>query len=160
MVDKMDDNLLLAIFHIGVSSNLFIHKLYDQEPQTMAELVHSAQSFMNAGDAFIAKKRKRVEQMEADLPRHTEQGSCPKKAWIGEKEDRDNRKASSSSARSQHYTPLNTPLEQVLMEIKDDPSLKWPGKMKGDPNKCNRNKYCYFHRDHGQDIDECFDLKQ
>ena len=49
---------------------------------------------------------------------------------------------------------------QVLMQIKDDPSLKWPEKMKGDPNKCNRNKYCRFHRDHGHDTAECFDLKQ
>ena len=56
-IDKMDDKLLLAAFHYGVSSDLFIHKLYDQEPQTMAELIHSAQSFMNAEDAIIAKNR-------------------------------------------------------------------------------------------------------
>ena len=31
-VDEMDDKLLLATFHNGVSSNLFIHKLYEQEP--------------------------------------------------------------------------------------------------------------------------------
>jgi len=61
MVDEMDDKLLLAAFHNGVSSYLFIHKLYDQEPQTMVELVHSAQNFMNAEDAIIAKKRKRAE---------------------------------------------------------------------------------------------------
>ena len=46
------------------------------------------------------------------------------------------------------------------MQIKDDPSLKWPEKLKGDPNKCNKNKYCRLHRDHRHDIDECFDLKQ
>ena len=46
------------------------------------------------------------------------------------------------------------------MQIKDDPSLKWPEKVKGDPNKRNRNKYCRFHRDHEYDTDECFDLKQ
>ena len=46
------------------------------------------------------------------------------------------------------------------MQIKDDPSLKWPEKMKGDPNKRNKSKYCRFHRDHGHDTDECFDLIQ
>ena len=46
------------------------------------------------------------------------------------------------------------------MHIKDDPSLKWPEKMKRDPNKRNKNKYCRFHRDHGHDTDECYDLKQ
>ena len=97
--------------------------------------------------------------MEADLLRHPEQGPCPKKAQAGEKKDRDNKKAS-SLARSQQYMPLNMPLEQVLIKIKDDPSLKWLEKMKGDPNKRNRNKYWCFHRDHEHDTDECFDLKQ
>ena len=46
------------------------------------------------------------------------------------------------------------------MQIKDDPSLKWPEKMKGGPNKCNRNKYCHFHGDHGHDMDKCFNLKR
>ena len=159
-VDEMDDKLLLAAFHNGVNSSFFIHKLYEQEPKTMAELVHSAQSFMNAEDAIIAKKRKRAERMETDLPRHPGQGSRPKKTKTGERKDRDNRKAGPSLGRSQHYMPLNAPLDQVLMQIKDDPSLKWPEKMKGDPNKRNKNKYCRFHRDHGHDTDECYDLKQ
>ena len=46
------------------------------------------------------------------------------------------------------------------MQIKDDPSLKWPEKMRGDPNKRNRNKYCRFHRDHGHNTYECYNLKQ
>ena len=55
---------------------------------------------------------------------------------------------------------LNIPLDQVLMQIKNGPSLKWPKKMKGNPNKRNKNKYCRFHRDHGHNTDECNDLKQ
>ena len=64
----MDNKLLLAAFHSGVNSDLFIHKLYKKKPQTMAKLVHSAKNFMNAKDAIIAKKRKKVERMESDPP--------------------------------------------------------------------------------------------
>ena len=78
---------------------------------------------------------------------------------MGEKKDRENKKVS-SSARSQQYTPLNMPLEQVIMQIKNDRSLKWSEIMKGDPNKRNRNKYYHFHKDHGHDTSECFDLNQ
>ena len=63
-VDEIDDKLVLAAFHNRVHSDLFIHKLYEQEPITMAKLIHSTQKFMNAEDAIIAKKRKRIEKME------------------------------------------------------------------------------------------------
>ena len=52
-VNKMDDKLLMAVFHNGVNSSLVIHKLYEQEPQTMAELVYSGQSFMKIGRAHV-----------------------------------------------------------------------------------------------------------
>ena len=79
LLDEMDDKILLAAFYNGVNLDLFIHKLYDQEPQTMAELIHSAQSFMNAEDAIIAKKKKKGERLENGYIHHPEQGSHPKK---------------------------------------------------------------------------------
>ncbi|XP_065618060.1 uncharacterized protein LOC136062656 [Quercus suber] len=118
-VDKVDDKLLLAAFHNGVNSDLFIHKLYEKEPQSMTELVHSAQNFMNAEDAIIAKKRKRAERMETNPARHFKQGPRPRT-----EDKKDGEKKAGPSARNQQYTPLNVPLEQVLMQIKDEPSLK------------------------------------
>ena len=109
-MDEMDDKLLLAAFHNGVNSNLFIHKFYEKEPQSMAELVHSAQNFMNAKNVIIAKKRKRAERMEANPMRHSEQAPRLKKGWTEDKKNRDGKKAGPST-RSQQYMPLNIPLE-------------------------------------------------
>ena len=97
--------------------------------------------------------------MEANPARHSEQGPHLNKGRTEDKKDRDSRKTGPPT-RNQNYKPLNAPLDQVLIQIKDNPSLKWPEKMKGDPNKRNKNKYCRFHRDHRHDTDECYDLKQ
>ena len=53
----------------------------------MAELLHSAQNFMNAEDAIIAKKRKRAERTEANPVLHTDQGPRLKKGHAEEKKD-------------------------------------------------------------------------
>ncbi|GFY91186.1 hypothetical protein Acr_07g0013820 [Actinidia rufa] len=51
-------------------------------------------------------------------------------------------------------------LAQVLMEIKKEEFVKWPGKIKTNPLKRNENKYCEFHRDHGHNIEDYFQLKE
>lgn len=100
---------------------------------------------MTAEDTIIAKKKKKIERVEAGYVHHLEQGLCPKKAKTGDKRDRDGKTAGSSSGRYSYYMPLNTSLDQVLMQIKENPSLKWPNKTKGDPSKRNKSKYCRFH---------------
>ena len=86
-VDEVDDKLLLVAFHNGVNFDLFIHKLYEKEPQSMAELVHSSQNFMNAEDTIISKKRKRAERMDANPTCHSEQVLQPKKGQTEDKKD-------------------------------------------------------------------------
>ena len=126
----------------------------------MTELIHLAQSFINAEDVIITKKKKKGERLENGYIHHLGQGPHPKKTKVGEKRDRDGKEAGLSSGRYSNYTPLNTPLDLVLMQIKDDPSLKWPERMQGDPSKWNKSKYYSFHHDHGHDKDKCYDLKQ
>ena len=46
------------------------------------------------------------------------------------------------------------------MQIKNERALTFPGKLKSDPNKRSRDEYCCFHRDHGHDTADCYDLKQ
>ena len=93
---------------------------------------------------LLPRKRRRLKRVENGYVHHPKQGPHPKKAKTGEKRDRDGRKVGSSSGRYSNYTPLNTSLDQVLMQIKDDLSLKWPKKMKGDLSKRKKSKYCHF----------------
>ena len=59
-----------------------------------------------------------------------------------------------------NFTLLITPIDQVLMQIKDKGALTFPDKLKGDPNKRSRDKYYFFHRNHSHDVVDCYDLKQ
>ena len=75
-------------------------------------------------------------------------------------ERRDDRCSKPPAGRFTSFTPLTTPIDQVLMQIKDEGALTFPGKLTGDPSKRPREKYRRFHRDHGHDIADCYDLKQ
>ena len=81
-----------------------------------------------------------------------------KMARIGEQ--REDRHSKPPARKFTSFTPLTASIDQVLMQIKDERSLTFPDKLKGDPNKRFRDKYCRFHHDHGLDIADYYDLKQ
>ena len=108
----------------------------------MSDVLFRATKYMNAEDALLAheekpKKRERQEESQQERGR-----KMARMGWFTS------------------FTPLNTPIDQVLMHIKDEGALTFPGKRKGDPSKRSRDKYCRFHRDHGHDTFKCYDLKQ
>ncbi|XP_023874707.2 uncharacterized protein LOC111987240 [Quercus suber] len=59
-----------------------------------------------------------------------------------------------------NFTPLVMPVDKILMQIKDEPGLKWPKPLSTSSRKRDPKKYCRFHKDHGHYIDECRDLKK
>ena len=75
------------------------------------------------------------------------------------RDKREDRRSKPPTGRFTNFTPLNTLVNQVLMHIKDEEALTFPNKLKGDPCKRSRDKYCRFHCDHGYDTSECYDLK-
>lgn len=110
---------------------------------------------MNAEEAMIARGAKPKKRERQDHP-HPDKGRKSTRT-----SDRmDDRRSRTSLGRIVNFTPLNTPLDQVFMQIRDDAVLTWSDKLKGNQNKRPRNKYCSFHRDHGHDTSECYDLKQ
>ena len=75
-------------------------------------------------------------------------------------ERREDMRSKPPAGKFTNFTPLITPINQVLMQIKDEGALIFSSKLKGDSNKRSRDKYYRFHRDHGHDTANCYDLKQ
>ena len=111
----------------------------------MSNVLYKATKYMNVEDTLLARKekpKKRERQKEAQHDKRNDRRSKP------------------PTGRFTNITPLNTPIDQVLMQIKDEGVLTFPKKLKGDPSKRFRDKYFCFHQDHGHDMFECYELKQ
>ena len=52
------------------------------------------------------------------------------------------------------------PMDKILMQIKDKPTLKWPKPSSSSLKWRDTKKYCRFHKDHGHYTNECWDLKE
>nr|XP_023927593.1 uncharacterized protein LOC112038995 [Quercus suber] len=113
----------------------------------MSKVLYRATKYMKAEDALQAreeKPRKRERQEDARQDR----------------DRKDDKRSKPPAGKFRNFTPLTAPIDQVLMQIKDEGSLTFPEKLKGGPNKRSRDKYCHFHHDHGHDAADCYDLKQ
>lgn len=67
---------------------------------------------------------------------------------------------SSKNSPKALFTPLVMPIDKILVQIKDDPSLKWLKPLSLFLKGGDHKKYCRFHKDHGHYTDECHDLKE
>ena len=121
----------------------------------MSDVLYRVTKYMNVKDALLSQeeKPKKKERQE-----DTRQDRGRKMARIGDW--RDDKCFKLPTGKFTSFTPVIAPIDQVLMQIKDEGTLTFPGKLKGDPNKRSRDKYYRFHLDHGHDTTDCYDLKQ
>ena len=146
LIDEVDDKVPVTAFTNWLQSGEFIFSIYKNDSKTMANMLYKATKYMNVEDAIIVwrgrpKKRKRQDDPHLEKRRKSARTSIRK----------DDRRLRPLPGRTVNFTPLYTLLDQVLMQIRDDTTLTWLDKLKGDPNKRPGNKYCCFHRNHGHD---------
>ena len=154
-IDEADDKILVAAFTNGLRKGKFLFSLYKNDPKTMSEVLYRAMKYMNAEDTLSVRedkprKRERLKDVRQDHGK--------KKPRTGDR--REDKRSKPPGGRFIRFTTLNASLDQVLMQIKDEGSLTFLGKLKSDLAKRSRNKYFRFHRDHGHDTADCYDLKQ
>ena len=153
-IDETDDKILIVAFTNELRNGKFLFSLYKNDSKTMSDVFYRVTKYMNAEDALLAqeekpKKRERQEDTWQDRGRKTTRA---RDRW-------EDRRSKPTVGRFANFTLLIAPIDQVLMQIKDDAALMWPGKLKGGLSERFRDKYYRFHRDHGHDTSECYDLK-
>ncbi|XP_030936012.1 uncharacterized protein LOC115961117 [Quercus lobata] len=124
----------------------------------MAEALLKAQKYMNAEEALEAidgadKSREKKKEKEDDR-------RGLKRDRADRRNDDGNRRREDKNPRPSKFTPLVMPVDQILTEIRDEPSLKSPKPLHSAPGLRDKRKYCRFHKDHGHYTEDCRDLKE
>ncbi|XP_077222109.1 uncharacterized protein LOC143855948 [Tasmannia lanceolata] len=76
------------------------------------------------------------------------------------RDDKVVRREKSPQRREENFTPLNTSRRHILAAISGEEFIKWPTPMISKGNRRDKSKYCWFHRDHGHNTDDCWQLKE
>lgn len=135
----------------------------------MEELLKRADNYINAKEAMAAREISESvhgsKAKEESSRRNRGRGQKRKrkeelsKENLSHKLDKmDQERNSSPLPLYEKYTPLRDSRANILMEIKDQHTLKWPEEMRTPLERRDKSKYCRFHRDHGHNTDDCREL--
>ena len=155
LIGEANDKILVAAFTNGLQNGKFLFSLYKNDLKTTSDVLYRATKDMNAEDALLARKEKpKKREIQEDI--------WPNRGrkMARTRERREDRWSKPSVGKFISFTLLTTPIDQVLRQIKDEGSLTFLSKLKGNPNKRSRDKYCHFHHDHSHDTVDYYDLKQ
>ncbi|GFY84700.1 hypothetical protein Acr_03g0014740 [Actinidia rufa] len=159
------DKVIIMAMMEGLRPGPLFDSLSKNVPETLSALQSKADKYIAAEELAEAKRRRRGKEDHKRKEPDTRRVDYREETRY-KRPDRDSKRSNNRRPRTPPRRPefnlpsLNTPVAQVLSEIKHEKFIKWPGKIKTDPQKRNRNKYCEFHRDHGHNTEDCFQLRE
>ncbi|GFY97621.1 hypothetical protein Acr_12g0001620 [Actinidia rufa] len=164
-VEDPSDKVVIMAMMEGLRPGPLFDSLSKNVPETLSALQSKADKYIAAEELAEAKRRRRGKDDHKRKEPDTRRTDYREETRY-KRPDRDPKRSSDRRPRTPPrrpefiLPPLNAPVAQVLSEIKHEEFVKWPGKIKTDPQKRNRNKYCEFHRDHGHNTEDYFQLKE
>ena len=129
-IDEVDDKILVAAFTNGLQKGKFLFSLNKNDLKTMSEVLYRATKYMNAEDALLAREEKSRKRERMQDARQDQRWKKPRT-----EDRRDDRRPKPPGRRFTSFTLLNALIDQLLMQIKDEGALTFPGKLKSDPSK-------------------------
>ena len=156
-IDEADDQVIMTTFQARLNNPDLVFSLGKTLGTLMTNLLFKAQKYMNGEDDLTAKGLMGKQKKEDNAKSRAKNRD--------HKDNLSNTKASKSSPKEPskkrlNFTPLLMLVDKILMQIKDDPTLKWPKPLSSSSKWRDSTKYYHFHKDHGHYIDECLDLKE
>ena len=121
-VDKSDDKVQLTTFKARLKSRDFVVSLAKNPPKTMAEALLKAQKYINVEDTLTAIDRAEKPKEKKTEKEDNRRGK--KRDRPDQQSDEGNRRRDDKNPRPMKFTPLVMPVDQILTEIRDKPSLK------------------------------------
>ncbi|XP_022145827.1 uncharacterized protein LOC111015187 [Momordica charantia] len=159
----------MCYFLTGLADETLTVKLGDEAPATFAEVLQKAKKVID-GQELLRTKTGR-------LKKQIDQKKLSQEKRKSDSKSKDNGSSFSGSRTEYHrseigfnrsrpyerYTPTTIPISEILTNIEEsgmEKLLKRPEKLRGDPEKRNKDKYCRFHRDHSHNTTNCWELKR
>ncbi|XP_077219670.1 uncharacterized protein LOC143853841 [Tasmannia lanceolata] len=147
-VPNLDPSAAVNALLAGTKSNDFRRSIAPQNPHSLADLMAGAEEYLAVEETLAALDSNR---------RRTSEEKNPTKL---RRDDKAPRRERSPQRREENYTPVNTSRRSILAAIEGEEFVRWSTRMISKGNKRDKSKYCKFHRDHGHDTDECWQLKE
>ncbi|XP_077245999.1 uncharacterized protein LOC143885828 [Tasmannia lanceolata] len=149
-VQNLDPSAAMSALLTGAGSNDFRRSVAHQNQHSLADLMAGAEEYIAVEETLAAldlTRRKTSEDKNLTKQRRDDKAPA-------------SRREKSPQRREENFTPLNTSRRHILAAISDEEFVRWPARMISKGNKRDQSKYCWFHRDHGHDTDECWQLKK
>ena len=142
----------MTTFQVGLNNPNLIFSLGKTPPTSMTDLLFNAQKYMNREDALTAKgltgKQKKEENAESQGKKRDRKDNLTEAKTSKNGSER-------SSKKKLNFTHLLMPVDKILMQIKDNPTLKWLKPLSSSSKRRDTKKYCHFHKDHGHYTNKC-----
>ncbi|XP_022156024.1 uncharacterized protein LOC111022993 [Momordica charantia] len=158
----------MCYFLTGLADETLTVKLGEEAPATFVEVLQKAKKVIY-GQELLRTKTSRLERQIDQKKTNQERRKVDSKSKDkgssssgGRTEYRRSKIGPSRSRLYERYTPTTIPISEILTNIEENGMenlLKRHEKLQGDPQKRHKDKYCCFHRDHGHNTSNCWELK-